>query len=173
MDHKITIVQDIDSAVSRAHDFATQTGGSVICITSDPQLNLRLIRSGITSHRIQVWGASPASSAIKGQTSFDLDDIMEEGLTETLLSVMEDANQYGESCVAVDLRLLDQTHYEKGMIGGLSTREMIYAISKIMLSKKMKTWIFFPCDNGETICEEIISQTLNKSTQSQDAARSC
>ncbi len=74
-------------------------------------------------------------SPIQGAKHFPLSLIDAESLPHTCDIVMEHCQRFPKIDVIISLSVLDTAFYPDGLIGGLSTRELFYFISRLKIMK--------------------------------------
>ena len=78
------------------------------------------------------------NTEIKGR-SFTMKKITQIGLSECVDLLMEKAMQSEKTCLSISLDALDKAFYDKGAVGGMTTRELIYSVQRLKLMKNLKT----------------------------------
>jgi arginase family enzyme len=71
--------------------------------------------------------------------TFTMKQMTELGIEEAADLVMESAMQFPKLCLSINLDCLDKAFYPEGVVGGMTTRELIYAVQRIKLMKNLKT----------------------------------
>lgn len=74
-------------------------------------------------------------SPVQGSKHFPLSLIDAEGLPHVCDVIMEHCQRFPKIEVVVSLSVLDAAFYPEGLIGGLSTRELLYLISRLKVMK--------------------------------------
>ncbi|MBW2992556.1 arginase family protein [Candidatus Woesearchaeota archaeon] len=70
---------------------------------------------------------------------FSMKKITQLGLGEVVDLVMERAMGFDSVCLSINLDVLDKAFSSDGAIGGMTTRELIYAVQRLKLMKNLRT----------------------------------
>lgn len=72
---------------------------------------------------------------VEGVHHFPLNLIESENISTFCDSLMEFCQRFQKVDVLVDLSILDKAFYEKGIIGGLSSRELLYILRRLKMMR--------------------------------------
>jgi arginase family enzyme len=70
---------------------------------------------------------------------FTMDKISDIGLGEAADLAMENSIRFGKLCLSINLDCLDKAFYSNGVVGGITSRELIYCLRRFKLMKNLKT----------------------------------
>jgi|GEM_PF-2062238 len=70
---------------------------------------------------------------------FTMKKIMDISLGEAAGLAMESAISFDRLCLSINLDILDKTFSPDGIVGGMTTRELIYCIQRIKMMKNLRT----------------------------------
>lgn len=72
---------------------------------------------------------------VEGVQNFPLNLIEAENISTFCDLLMEFCQRFQKLDVLVDLSILDKAFYEKGIVGGLSSRELLYVLRRLKMMK--------------------------------------
>lgn len=72
---------------------------------------------------------------VEGVQNFPLNLIEAENISTFCDSLMEFCQRFQKLDVLVDLSVLDKAFYEKGIVGGLSSRELLYVLRRLKMMR--------------------------------------
>jgi hypothetical protein len=79
---------------------------------------------------------------VEGVQNFPLHIIEAESISFFCDSLMEFCQRFQKVDVLVDLSVLDKAFYEKGIVGGLSSRELLYILKRLKMMKNFSGFRF-------------------------------
>jgi len=79
---------------------------------------------------------------VEGVQNFPLSLIESENVSSFCDLLMEFCQRFEKVDVLVDLSVLDRAFYEKGIIGGLSSRELLYVLRRLKMMKNFSGFRF-------------------------------
>lgn len=75
---------------------------------------------------------------VEGVQSFPLNLIESENISTFCDLLMEFCQRFQKVDVLVDLSVLDKAFYEKGIVGGLSSRELLYVLRRLKMMRNCR-----------------------------------
>jgi len=69
---------------------------------------------------------------------FTMKKITQIGMEEIIDIAMENAVRFGKLCISVNLDVLDRAFCSRGVVGGMTTRELICAVQRLKMMKNLK-----------------------------------
>jgi hypothetical protein len=79
---------------------------------------------------------------VEGVQNFPLSFIEAESISSFCDSLMEFCQRFQKLDVLVDLSILDKAFYEKGIVGGLSSRELLYILRRLKMMRNCGSFKF-------------------------------
>jgi arginase family enzyme len=89
---------------------------------------------------------------------FTMKKITQMGMEETVDLAMENAVKSGRLCISINTDVLDRAFCTDGIVGGMTTRELISIIQRLKLMKNLKTVEI--CSGDKEIAAKLIKELI-------------